>query len=101
MLRCQPACASAIPAELDRQVDSVAEFQNHNQQNIVSNRTCQPVQELNELSLRFQLNGYENVDGLDHDLAVLDSSRGEGLYRNYIVGRVAELGSIPVKDGEN
>ena len=47
----------------------------------------------------FQLNGYENVDGLDHDLAVLDASRQEALYRNYIVGRVAELGSIPVKDG--
>ena len=40
------------------------------------------------------------MDGLDHDLAVLDASRQESLYRNYIVGRVAELGSIPVKDGE-
>ena len=49
--------------------------------------------------MTIQLNGYENVDGLDHDLAVLDSSRQEALYRNYIVGRVAELGSIPVKDG--
>jgi len=45
-----------------------------------------------------QLNGYENVDGLDHDLEVLDASRQDALYRNYIVGRVAELGSIPVRD---
>ena len=50
--------------------------------------------------MTIQLNGYENVDGLDHDLAVLDSSRQEALYRNYIIGRVAELGSIPVKDSK-
>ena len=54
-------------------------------------------------------NGYENVDGLDHSLNALNAVRDvnnstsddKGVYRNYILGRVAELGSIPVNDGED
>ncbi len=46
-----------------------------------------------------QLHGYETVDGLDHSIGPLDEARKDNLYRNYILGRVEELGSIPVKDG--
>ena len=46
-------------------------------------------------------NGFVNVDGLDHSLAALSAIRRQGpIYRNYILGRVGDLGSIPVKDGE-
>jgi hypothetical protein len=46
------------------------------------------------------LHGYENVDGLDHAIGPLDTARVDHLYRNYIIGNVDELGSIPVRDGK-
>ncbi|TRY68492.1 hypothetical protein TCAL_11274, partial [Tigriopus californicus] len=46
--------------------------------------------------------GYVNVDGLDHKLKTLNNIRGHGrVYRNYILGKVDELGSIPVNDGKS
>lgn len=44
-------------------------------------------------------NGYEKVDGLDHKLESLAACRDMKIYRNYILGHVGELGSIPVNDG--
>ena len=43
-------------------------------------------------------NGFDTVDGVDEKLENLNRARRQKLYRNYILGRVAELGSIPVKD---
>eukprot|EP00095_Tigriopus_kingsejongensis_P005392 maker-scaffold770_size100439-snap-gene-0.31 protein:Tk05392 transcript:maker-scaffold770_size100439-snap-gene-0.31-mRNA-1 annotation:"hypothetical protein DAPPUDRAFT_302022" len=43
--------------------------------------------------------GYINVDGVDHKLNALNQIRRKGrIYRNYILGRVGDLGSIPVND---
>ncbi len=35
--------------------------------------------------------GYDNVDGLDHSVDALNVCRTNRAYRNYILGRVAEL----------
>ena len=56
MFRCQPdsAWAATNLAESARQVGNVTEFPNQNQQNIVSNQTCHPVdrRHANQISLR-------------------------------------------------
>lgn len=51
------------------------------------------------VGLELAHNGYVAIDGLDHNLGALNSIRRQGnVYRNYILGKVAELGSIPVND---
>ena len=46
-------------------------------------------------------NGYTCVDGLEGGAKNLAAIKAEKIYRNCIFGRVSELGSIPVNDGEN
>ena len=45
-------------------------------------------------------NGYVSVDGLEHNEKALGEIRRAKFYRNCILGRVADMGSIPVNDGE-
>ena len=42
--------------------------------------------------------GYELVDGLDSSLGMLNQARKQCIYRDYILGMVDELGSIPIND---
>jgi len=42
--------------------------------------------------------GYELVDGLDSSLGMLGQARKQGIYRDYILAMVEELGSIPIND---
>ena len=42
--------------------------------------------------------GYELVDGLDASLGMLGQARKQGIYRDYILAMVEELGSIPIND---
>ena len=46
-------------------------------------------------------NGYVCVDGLEHNPKALQEIIKQKIYRNCILGRVSELGSIPVNDGRN
>merc|ERR550539_3361 len=41
-------------------------------------------------------NGYELVDGLDGSLGMLGQARKQGIFRDYILAVVDELGSIPI-----
>ncbi len=41
-------------------------------------------------------NGYECIDGLDHNLESLSACRAAKIYRHNILGRASDLGSIPV-----
>ena len=42
--------------------------------------------------------GYDLVDGLDASLGMLGQARKQGIYRDYILAMVDELGSIPIND---
>ena len=42
--------------------------------------------------------GYELVDGLDASLGMLGQARKQGIFRDYILAVVEELGSIPIND---
>ena len=50
------------------------------------------------LGIEVGSHGYENVDGLDASLGMLGQARKAGVYRDYIVALVNELGSIPIND---
>ena len=50
------------------------------------------------LGIEVGSHGYDNVDGLDASLGMLGQARKAGVYRDYIVALVNELGSIPIND---